>query len=90
MVEVNAGHNGDIRVNDVDRIKPSTEAYFEDDHVEPGAGKVMQNGERRKFKIGQRHLTTHRFDCRKAGAEGLVRQHLTIDASAFIKANQMR
>ena len=54
MVDVDAGDDGDIGVDHVDRVEAPAEADFEDRHVEPGAGQQMHDGQGGEFEIRQR------------------------------------
>jgi hypothetical protein len=52
---VYGGDHGDIRVHDIDGVQPAPQAHFEHRHVEVGAGKKVERGQRAVLEVGQGH-----------------------------------
>ena len=62
MVEVDAGDDGDVAVEDVDGIEPAAEADFEDDDVGLFADEDVGGGEGVELEIGERDVAARGFD----------------------------
>ena len=54
MININAGHNGAIGIQNIDRIQTTTHAYFENNGIQFGICKESHDGQGSKFKIGER------------------------------------
>ena len=55
VVEVDAGDDGAIGVDDVGRIQPAAQADFQDHHIEVAAHHDFEDGEHGEFEVAQRH-----------------------------------
>ena len=62
VVEVDAGDDGAVGIDDVDRVEPPAQADFEDRHVERRRGQQAHDRQRRELEIGERHVLARRFD----------------------------
>jgi hypothetical protein len=74
MVDVDAGHDRHVGVDDVDGVEPSAQADLQDHDIEPGAGQQVHDRQRGEFEIGQRDLATAGLDgveCLHQGGIGL-------------------
>ena len=54
VVQIDAGDDGAVGVDDVDRIQPPAQADLQNHHLQPAATHHVQNGQRGEFEIGQR------------------------------------
>ena len=94
MVQVDAGDDGAIRLDDVDRVQPSAQADFENHHLQRAALHHVQNGQRGKFKVGQRDglvvLHPGAFNACKGSHQFWCLDGITVEAQAFFKMHQMR
>ena len=68
MVNINAGDDGAVGINQINRIKPSAHAYFKYDGIKRLAGQAIQNRQGGKFKIAQRNIAPRRFNSGKVRA----------------------
>ena len=66
------------------------ESNFEHHRVETGARKQPQRRQRVELELRQRNIATHRFDRRESIAQRGVGRLGTVDANAFVVAQQMR
>src|SRR5690606_7302275 len=53
VIQVNAGNNSDIGINDIHGIKTATQAYFKDNDIHLPLAKYLQSSKRAEFKISQ-------------------------------------
>ncbi len=90
MIDVDAGHNGHVAVDHIDRIEPPAQAHFEDRHVELGLREQVADGQGGELEIGQRNLAARLLHHFKTGDQSLVRRHLAADACALIELEEMR
>ena len=98
MVDVHAGHDGDIRIDDVDRIEAAAQSDFENQRIEAGACEQPQRGQRAELEIRQRHRravgVARREPCVLDGIEGLdqlgIGRIVSGDAHPLVVAKQMR
>ena len=92
VVEVNAGDDGAIGVDDVDGVQPPAQAHFQNHHVQRRARDDVQNGQGGKLKVGQRHrvpLGARSLHCGKPGNQGFGLHHLALQTQAFFKMHQV-
>jgi len=97
VVEVDAGQDGAVGVDDVDGVEPPAQTDFEHHGVQPLRSQQRQNGQRGEFEITQ----AHRLPCRVGGVAGTLdgskmRQQriglhrLSVNAAALLEMHQMR
>ena len=90
MVDVDAGDDGNIGVDHVDRVEAPAESYFEDRDVGLGAGQQVHDGQRGEFEIRQVDVGAACLDRVEGVNQRRVRRQFAIDPCAFIKVEEMR
>ncbi len=90
VVQVDAGDDGDVGIDDVDGIQASAQADFEHDRVQPRLREEAQNGQRGEFKIRQRHIAARGFDGLELRDEVLVGGDLAVDAGTLVEVDEVR
>ncbi len=72
VVEIDAGDDGDVGVDDVDRVETAAQAHFEHDGVGRGGGEEPQCGERAVLEIRERNLGARVLDRVESGDERVI------------------
>ncbi|MNI42643.1 hypothetical protein D3C73_969430 [compost metagenome] len=90
VIKVNAGDDGAIGVDDVDRVQAAAQAHFQHDRIQARLRKQAQDGERGEFEVRQRDFTARRLDSLELGDQVAVRGNLAVDAGALIEIDQVR
>jgi hypothetical protein len=88
VVEVDAHDDGDVGVDDVDRIEPPAEAHLEDEPVDLGVRKSPAR-ERAELEVRERRVATRRFHALEAADELVVAASDAIDAHALVVAREV-
>ena len=93
MIEVDAGEDGAIGIDDVYRIQSTTKPHLKDHTLKCGLGKQEKRRERGELEIGQRNrggpLARHLYTFKRI-REDSVDDLDTIDADALIESQQVR
>ena len=90
MIDVDAGDDGAVRIEGIDRIEPPAHADLEDHEIEFGHREHPGDGQQRELKIGQAHVAArllHRLEMRQQRA---ALHHLTVDPAALLEVHQVR
>ena len=93
VVDVDAGNDRTVGIDDVGGIQAATEANFQDGHVQPRLAHQVQYRERGELEIGQRNLITrrartlHRLEMRQQIACG---HYFAVDTTALLEVHQVR
>ena len=93
VVEVNAGDDGAVGIDDVDGVQAAAQAHFQNRHIQTRIAHHVKNGQGAELKVGQRHrlaLHTGAFHGGKAGHQRIRRHRLTVQPQALFKVHQMR
>ena len=90
VVQVDAGDEGAVGVDDVDRVEPAADADFQDHDVQAGGGHQTENCQHGELEIGQRCLAPQRLDAGKVRQQVGSLHDLAADAAALFKMDQMR
>ena len=89
VVEVDAGDDGDVAVEDVDGIEPPAEADFEDHDVNLFADEDVGGGEGVELEIGERDVVARGFNALEGGGDEAVENGLAVEGNAFVVAQQV-
>ncbi len=94
VVDVHAGDDGAVGVDDVGRVQAAAQAYLQDRHVQPRLAHQPQDGQRGEFEIAQRDFVAilgpgafHRCEVRYQVRSG---DGLAVDAAALLEMHQVR
>ena len=90
MVNGDRGHDRNIRVNQVDRIEPASQAHLEHRCIKLRLREKPQDRKRRELEVSQRRCTTRAVDGDELLDQRCVTDIGAIDARAFIKSQKMR
>ena len=96
VVEADADHDGDARLDDVDRVEPPAQSHLEHPHVELGGIEQQKTGERVVLEERERHrgpggtAGTGCLDALEDLHQRLARHHRPVDANAFAIVAQVR
>ena len=106
VVQIDAGDDGAVGVDEIDRIEPATEPNLQNHHVQLGMGHDGEKNQRRELEIGQRNLATHvlrppgqvaqvtpqprPLHQRKMRKQRIGTHRLAAQAAALLKMHQMR
>ena len=90
VVEIDGGDDGDIGIDQVDRIEAPTQTDLEHGHVEGRLREPLECRQCREFEKGQRDIAAHCIDAPESVDDGLVTGLDTVDDHALIEAEQMR
>ncbi len=90
VVDVDAGDDGDVGLDDVDRIQASAQADFEDGDVDAALRDQVGDGQGGEFEIRQVGAGAGGFDGVEGVHERLIGCHLAIDAGALVEVEEVR
>ncbi|MPN46604.1 hypothetical protein SDC9_194195 [bioreactor metagenome] len=94
MVQIDAGDDGAVGIDDVRGVKPPAHAHLQNDHVQLGEAQQAQDRQGGEFEIGQRNLVTA-LHARLLHGGKLLHQlgggdDLAIHPAALFEVHQMR
>ena len=99
VVQVNAGDNGTVCVNQVDGVQAPTQPHFQNSNVQSGIGHLLQKNQRGELKITQGDgastvfgpgLLAGVFHLLEKGQQRSRADDLAAQATALLKMHQMR
>ena len=94
MIDVDAGDDGAVGIDDVGGVQPAAQPHFQDGHIQQRMAHQPQDGQRGELKIGQRNIIAierscafHRFKVRYQ-----IRSiySFAMHAAALFKMHQVR
>ena len=90
VVDVDAGEDRAVGIEDVDRVEAAAQADLEDDQIERRAGEQPHDGEQRELEVGQRDVAARRLDRLEVRQQGGAVDAAAVDAAALLEADEMR
>jgi len=90
VVQVHAGHDGAVGVDDVDRVQASAQPHFQDDHVQRRLREQPQDGQRGQLEIGQRGIAAGRVHGGELSGQGGIAGGLAVHARPLVEIQQVR
>ena len=90
VVEVDAGDDGAVGVDDVDGIEATAETDLQDRDVGPGLGHGVQDGQRGEFEVGQRGGAARPLDGLEVRQQAVAIDRLARQSQPLLEAHQMR
>mmetsp|Transcript_6782 Transcript_6782/g.28607 ORF Transcript_6782/g.28607 Transcript_6782/m.28607 type:complete len:417 (+) Transcript_6782:603-1853(+) len=89
VVEVDAGDDRAVAVDDIDRVQPTTQAHFEDDEVQRLMLQPTHDGQRRELEVGQRDVTACGLDGLEMRLQGLGLDRLATHPAALLEVHEV-
>ena len=90
VVQVDAGDDGAIGIDGIDRVVATAEADFEDHEIERCMGQQMGDGQRRELELGQRDVAARGLDRGEMRQQFIGSDGLPADAAALLEVHQLR
>ncbi|CUI74551.1 Uncharacterised protein [Achromobacter xylosoxidans] len=90
VVQVDAGDDGTVGVDDIDRVQAAAQADFQHHGVQPRLREQAQDRQRGEFEVRQRSVAAGGLDRGELFDQGLVRGDLAVDTGAFVEIDEVR
>jgi hypothetical protein len=90
MVDIHTHHHRHIRLKDIHRIQPPTQANFHDGHIDFFFDKAVHGTQGAELEIGQRGITARRIDGGKTVDDALITDRLQINRHPLVVVLDMR
>lgn len=88
VVEIDGGDDGDIGIDQVDRIEAPTQTDLEHGHVEGRLREPLECRQCREFEKGQRDIAAHCIDAPESVDDGLVTASTPSTTMRSLKRNR--
>ncbi len=89
VIEIDAGDDRAIGVEQIHRIEPSAQPDFEHGRIEFRSSKQPRRGERPHLEVGERHVATRRLDCLERVDQLLIGRFAPVDPHPFVVTQQV-
>ena len=89
VVQVHAGDDRTVRVDDIDRVQPAAQAHFQHHGVQPRLREQAQDRQGGELEIGQRGVAPGGLNRLELFDQRLVGGDLAVDAGALVEIDEM-
>ncbi len=94
VIDIDAGDDRAVGIEDVDRVEAAAQADFEDHRVQSARGEQAHDRQRREFEVGQRdrfgEAQARGFDGFEMRQQVCVARHFAVHARPLVERQQMR
>ena len=90
VIQVHAGDDGAVGVNDVDGVQPPAQPDLQDDRIQGRLREQAHDGQRGELEIGQTDIAARGLDRLELGDQVGVRGNLAVDPRPLVEIDQVR